>query len=182
MSPQLHNTRFTFLILDSHIGNSRDLSFEQMVKRETKNRGVDIVLNSLVDEKLIASVRCLAHGGNFLEIGKFDLANDKTFLLGLLEKEAAFHGIMLDAFFDTIPMDKFIVQKMVSEGIQKGFVKPLPRTLFQKSEVEKAFRYMMTGKHVGKVLITIREERDEDIIVPNMIPATPRYWYLKHIQ
>lgn len=43
---------------------------------ETDGRGVDLVLNSLAEEKLLASVRCLAKGGRFLEIGKFDLANN----------------------------------------------------------------------------------------------------------
>jgi len=42
----------------------------------TNGRGVDLVLNSLAEEKLLASVRCLARGGRFLEIGKFDLANN----------------------------------------------------------------------------------------------------------
>lgn len=43
---------------------------------ETDGKGVDIVLNSLSEEKLLASVRCLATGGRFLEIGKFDLVNN----------------------------------------------------------------------------------------------------------
>lgn len=43
---------------------------------ETDGVGVDLVLNSLAEEKLQASVRCLARGGRFLEIGKFDLANN----------------------------------------------------------------------------------------------------------
>ena len=38
--------------------------------------GVDIVLNSLAEEKLFASVRVLAKHGKFLEIGKVDLANN----------------------------------------------------------------------------------------------------------
>lgn len=47
-----------------------------MVLRETKGRGVDIVLNSLAEDKLQASVRCLARDGRFLEIGKLDLSNN----------------------------------------------------------------------------------------------------------
>lgn len=42
----------------------------------TNGEGVDLVLNSLAEEKLQASVRCLGHGGRFLEIGKFDLAKN----------------------------------------------------------------------------------------------------------
>jgi len=47
-----------------------------MIMMETDGKGVDMVLNSLAEEKLLASVRCLATGGRFLEIGKFDLANN----------------------------------------------------------------------------------------------------------
>jgi fatty acid synthase len=43
---------------------------------ETDGKGVDLILNSLSEEKLQASLRCLANGGRFLEIGKFDLANN----------------------------------------------------------------------------------------------------------
>ena len=38
--------------------------------------GVDIVLNSLAEEKLQSSLRLLAQHGCFLEIGKFDLSNN----------------------------------------------------------------------------------------------------------
>ena len=38
--------------------------------------GVDMVLNSLAEEKLQASIRCLARHGRFLEIGKYDLSNN----------------------------------------------------------------------------------------------------------
>lgn len=39
-------------ITDSHIGNSRDTSFEAMIKEQTNGKGVDLILNSLSDEKL----------------------------------------------------------------------------------------------------------------------------------
>ena len=39
---------------------------------------MDIVLNSLADEKLQSSVKVLAEHGHFLEIGKFDLAKNSS--------------------------------------------------------------------------------------------------------
>ncbi len=61
---------------DAHFANSRDASFEWDVMRATNGRGVNVVLNSLAEEKLQASLRLLAPHGQFLEIGKFDLSND----------------------------------------------------------------------------------------------------------
>jgi NADPH:quinone reductase-like Zn-dependent oxidoreductase len=65
-------------LTDRNIGNSRDISFEQLIMSETNGRGVDLVLNSLSEEKLQASVRCLAPQGRFLEIGRFDLISNNT--------------------------------------------------------------------------------------------------------
>jgi len=65
-----------FQLTDHNIGNSRDTSFEQLIMSEINGRGVDLVLNSLAEEKLQASVCCLAPGGGFLEIGKFDIDNN----------------------------------------------------------------------------------------------------------
>jgi len=66
-----------FQLTDRNIGNSRGTNFEQLIMSETNGRGVDLVLNSLSEQKLQASVRCLALGGRFLEIGKFDLNNTR---------------------------------------------------------------------------------------------------------
>lgn len=49
-------TKQILYLTDSHIGNSRDASFEDMIRRETNGKGVDLVLNSLSDEKLQVSL------------------------------------------------------------------------------------------------------------------------------
>jgi len=63
-------------LTEANIANSRDTTFEQHVMSATGGRGVDLVLNSLAEEKLQASVRCLAYGARFLEIGKLDFSNN----------------------------------------------------------------------------------------------------------
>lgn len=86
-------------IKEEHIGNSRDLTFETMVYQQTSGKGVDYVLNSLAEEKLLASVRCLARRGRFMEIGTFDIASNNALALHLLEKDAQFIGMTLDKEF-----------------------------------------------------------------------------------
>ena len=63
-------------LTDNNFASSRDTSFEQHVLRQTGGKGVDLVLNSLSEEKLQASVRCLAQHGRFLEIGKYDMSQN----------------------------------------------------------------------------------------------------------
>ena len=61
---------------DENFANSRDCTFEWDILKATAGKGVDIVLNSLAEEKLQASLRVLAPHGRFLEIGKYDLSNN----------------------------------------------------------------------------------------------------------
>ncbi|XP_077296458.1 fatty acid synthase-like [Arctopsyche grandis] len=162
---------------DDCIGNSRDTSFEEMVMKQTNGRGVDIVLNSLADEKLHASIRCLAKGGRFLEIGKFDIVNNTSIGMQFLLREASLHGIMLDFLFDEISESRKILSNLLFNGIKNGSVKPICRIVFETEEIEKCFRYMAGGKHIGKVLIKIRDEADDKVGKPSFlkINAIPRY-------
>lgn len=156
----------------ANVGNSRDTSFEQLVLRRTRGRGVDLVLNSLAADKLQASVRCLAEGGRFLEIGKLDLSNNTALGMSIFLKNTTFHGILLDALFeaDSNNPDKQAVMRCVSEGIANGAVCPLPATVYADHQLEQAFRFMATGKHIGKVVVRVREEE----ATAKLVSAVPR--------
>ncbi|KAJ8935858.1 hypothetical protein NQ314_012613 [Rhamnusium bicolor] len=162
---------------DENIGNSRDTSFEQLILSQTNGRGVDLVLNSLAAHQLQASVRCLAIGGRFLEIGKVDLSNNSPLGMSIFLKNTTFHGILLDALFDSDSPQKKEVFRLVTHGIASGAVRPLPKTVYNENQVEQAFRYMASGKHIGKVLLKIRDEECRKTQSPttktvNAIPRT----------
>ncbi|KYN15123.1 PREDICTED: fatty acid synthase-like [Trachymyrmex cornetzi] len=161
---------------DRHIGNSRDTSFEQLIRAETQGRGVDVVLNSLAEEKLQAGIRCLAFGGRFLEIGKYDLSNDSRVGMSMFLKNTSFNGILLDGLFGEDSVEKKELIKFVSEGIKNGAVRPLQSTVFSEQQLEQGFRFMATGKHIGKVLLKIRDEEPKKRILstPKTVAAIPR--------
>lgn len=164
---------------DDHIGNSRDTSFEQLVLRQTNGAGVDLVLNSLAEEKLMASIRCLAKHGRFLEIGKLDFSNNTPLGMSFFLNNITFHGILLDALFDSENPDKAEIGKLFSDGIKNGAVQPLPTTVFTENQVEQAFRYIATGKHMGKVVLKIRDEECRKSQKPAMrlVSAIPRTYF-----
>lgn len=83
-------------IKSKNIGNSRNISFEKMVLENTKGLGVDYVLNSLADEKLHASIRCLGKGGTFLEIGKYDMLKGTQLDMRYLSKRIQFKAVIFD--------------------------------------------------------------------------------------
>ncbi|XP_065216376.1 fatty acid synthase-like [Planococcus citri] len=164
-------------IPESHIGNSRDTSFRTMIMEETQGRGVDVVLNSLAEDKLRASVRCVAKGGHFLEIGKFDMVKNNLLELGHFLNDIVFYSVQLDvaALNSQSEITVGIFNKL-KEMLDQGIIKPIQRTVFQTNEVESAFRFMASGKHVGKIVIKIRDEESNSKAKPTLIrlKAKPR--------
>ena len=76
--------------------------------------------------------------------------------MSLFLRNITFHGILLDALFEDGNTDWAGVADLVTEGIKSGAVIPLNTTVFERDDVENAFRYMAQGKHIGKVLIKVR--------------------------
>ncbi|XP_053662286.1 fatty acid synthase-like [Anopheles marshallii] len=158
----------------NNIGNSRDISFETLIKERTNGRGVDFVLNSLSEEKLQASIRCLAKGGHFLEIGKYDMMKDSKLAMALFQKGLTFTAVLVDLMFQEKRELMQELHKLIVEDMSKGIVQPLPTSVFQAHEIEQAFRYLATAKHIGKVVLKIRDNEDDLASVP--IAYLPRVY------
>lgn len=165
--------KYDFQFLEQNIGNSRDCSFEEMIMHRTKGKGVDFVLNSLSDDKLQASVRCLARGGTFLEIGKFDIMNNSNLGMSVFAKETTFRAVFADNLIH-MPEERKIIYELIDKDLRTGIIQPLHSTVFQVNEIENAYRFLSTGKHVGKVLIQVRETEFSVPSVP--IKVTPKVY------
>lgn len=78
--------------------------------------------------------------------------------MGLFLKNVSFHGILLDSLFNdgtiSVKMKKEVVD-LVNKGISDGTVRPLNTVLFNHDQAEQAFRYMASGRHIGKVVLKV---------------------------
>ena len=165
-------------IRDDHIGNSRDTSFEAQFMEVTDGQGVDVVLNSLAGDKLQATVRCLAVNGKFLEIGVFDAFMNTPMGLRPFLKNIAFHGIELYHVMGQELTAGNKLGEQMEEGIKSGAVRTLPTHVFERDQVEEAFRFMASGKHMGKLLIKVRDEKELDVWKkPLNLPAVGRCYF-----
>ncbi|KAG7205992.1 hypothetical protein KM043_003398, partial [Ampulex compressa] len=158
---------------DEHIGNSQNTSFERMILKKTKGTGVDIVLNTLADDKLQASLRCLAPKGRFLEITNFNAAINNYLDMDIFSKEISFEKVVMNNMFVMDTDKKIHLQQLLLDGLRSGVVKPLVRRVFGKDQVESALRHMIAGEHKGKVIIQIHKDKSQ-VDVP--IPALPRFY------
>ena len=143
----------------SRIFNSHDISFLAGIMNATHNRGVDVVLNSLVGEKLHASLEACAKFGRFVEIGKRDLLDG-----GNLSMSVFLRGITLSAFdlhelyYSKSELHQQRYGKLLAEGVEFfRQVRPShtsPTKVFDISNVGDAFKFFANASRVGKVALS----------------------------
>lgn len=139
--------------------NSRDLSFADDIKRLTNGKGVDVVLNSLAGDALVASWECVAPWGRFLEIGKKDILSHNTLPMFQFKRNVSFSAIDVSAMIQERPdlLREALIQiiALIDEGVLRM---PAPLKVFAISEAEQAFRYLQSGMHAGKVVVEIKPD------------------------
>ncbi|GKZ24448.1 type I Iterative Polyketide synthase (PKS) [Aspergillus brasiliensis] len=139
-----------------HIFYSRDTSFQRHVMRLTGGRGVDVVLNSLSGDGLIASWECVAPYGRFVELGKSDVQSNSKLPMRNFGRNVSFSVVAIDQMQYDRP---YIIQESlgpVVEMVTAGTLQPAwPLQEFTLSSAEEAFRLMQSGKNVGKLVINM---------------------------
>ncbi|WP_205877971.1 type I polyketide synthase [Mycobacterium camsae] len=133
---------------DEHIADSRTLEFEEKFRAVTGGAGVDLVLNSLAGEFIDASLRLLAPGGRFIEMGKTDLRAPQD----LAAREIHYRA------FDLIEAGPDLTARMLTDLMTlfaTAELAPLPFKTFDVQRVRQAYRFVSQARHTGKVVLTI---------------------------
>nr|WP_206793905.1 type I polyketide synthase [Amycolatopsis sp. MtRt-6] len=124
-----------------HVASSRTLDFEDAFRKATGGRGVDVVLNALSGEFVDASLRLLAPGGRFVEMGKTDLRDPD--------------GVSYQAFDLLESGAEGRVLAALSPLFASGALRPLPVSCWDVRQAAEAFRFLSQGRNVGKVVLTV---------------------------
>lgn len=156
----------TYGIPRDHILSSRDLTFASGIKRMTKGRGVDVIVNALSGAALRATWDCIAPFGRFVEVGKVDIYSSARLNMEKFKNNVSFEfvdvGFMANnqrPNFQRILTD---VMHMVDEG-KIGELHPVQ--VYPFARIQDAFRYMQSGRHSGKIVL---EPHDEDEVMVNI--------------
>ncbi|VBB84212.1 Putative polyketide synthase [Podospora comata] len=151
-----------FHIPRHHIFNSRDASFLPALLKGTGGRGVDVVLNSLAGELLHASWKCVAKFGTFVEIGRRDLVGQGLLAMDVFEANRAFVGFDLLRFSTERPL---VIKSLMERALAfytQGHLRPIsPLTSLPATGISGAIRFMQKAQHMGKIVVTMPENRNE---------------------
>jgi polyketide synthase 12 len=135
---------------DEHLASSRNLGFADKFLDATDGHGVDVVLNSLAHDYVDASLRLLAEGGDFIEMGKTDIRD--------ADQVAAAHpGVRYQAFdlYEAGPGALHEMFQEVMELFADGRVQLNPIVIRDIGDARTAFREMSRGRHVGKLVLEV---------------------------
>lgn len=145
-----------YQIPENHIFYSRDTSFASGIMRMTNFRGVDVVLNSLSGEGLLASWESIAPLGRFIEMGKADIQANSKLTMAHFAKMVSFSALALDYILVHHPA---IVRKTLLAAMDllvRGRLKIAhPLHVYPISKVEEAFRFLQSGRSTGKIVLSI---------------------------
>ncbi|WP_203723885.1 SDR family NAD(P)-dependent oxidoreductase, partial [Actinoplanes teichomyceticus] len=122
------------------LASSRSLEFAE------RFGPVDVVLNSLAGEFVDASLRLLAPGGRFVELGRTDVREPV--------------GVRYTAFV-LAQVDNDRIAAMLAELVglfERGALRLLPVTGWDVRQAPAAFRFMSAGRHVGKNVFVLPRE------------------------
>jgi NADPH:quinone reductase-like Zn-dependent oxidoreductase len=153
----------TYNIQESHIFYSRDTSFAQGIQRVTNGRGVDVVVNCLSGDSLLASWECLAPYGRFVEIGLKDIMSNANLPMMKFGSNTSFHGFDGSLWIrDYLDLARKGLEEIIDQFSLGPLHLPEPLIRYDVSDVEKALRLLQEGTSAGKVVVEI----SEDALVP----------------
>ncbi|MGV9292374.1 SDR family NAD(P)-dependent oxidoreductase, partial [Streptomyces sp. NPDC003719] len=146
---------------DDHIASSRDLEFEERFRTSLGSASgtgtMDVVLNSLANEYVDASLRLQGPGGRFLEMGKTDKRSPG-------EVAAAHDGVTYCAY-DVLDAGPERIREMLEELVElfeSGAVRPAPVSAWDVRRAPDALRFLSQARHTGKLVLTLPRPFDEE--------------------
>ncbi|KAJ2951593.1 hypothetical protein O0L34_g13747 [Tuta absoluta] len=165
-----HKKRFLLKLFpqlcEHNIGYSYDGSFINTIFNDKKNK-CDFVINCMSGPDRELAMNSVGAFGIFFDLNAYNIQNNNDFGMYYLDEERSYSVVNLSAIFHA-DNEKKALQKSLSEGIATGIVKPLSYVTYSTEEVSKAFRFLTTRKHRGRVLIDIGNNTEKLAIVPRM--------------
>ncbi|QTA87823.1 Putative phthiocerol synthesis polyketide synthase [Desulfonema magnum] len=147
-----------------NVMDSRTFEFADQIRQITGGQGADLVLNSINGEHIEKSFDVLARNGRFIEIGKIDIWDEhraRTYrpdvyyaAFDLGDEEAETPGLI------------GAMQAKLGQLFSDGKLKPHPYHSFPIGQVSQAFRFMSRARHIGKIVLSVPEQTEQQKIRP----------------
>jgi NADPH:quinone reductase-like Zn-dependent oxidoreductase len=134
--------------LDAGLNYRTNPDWEKWANEQTGGEGVDLVIEVGGADTLARAVRATRIGGTVAQIGVLSGANDHVDIRPVLSKQIRIHGIYVGSRENFVAMNK---------AIAHSGLKPVIDRTFSFDQAPEALRYMESGSHFGKIVISATE-------------------------
>jgi hypothetical protein len=163
-----------FNVPESHILSSRasPRDLKRHLLRLTRNKGVNVVLNSASGEMLAESWDCVASFGFHIELGKTDIDKNTHISMAPFKRNVTFSSVDLVTIAKERPKVFYDVLDKTIALFAEGVLKPVyPLNKFPIDQLESAFRLISERKHIGKVVLDCENEEKVQAVLPAPAPT-----------
>ncbi|KAK6606927.1 KR domain-containing protein [Botrytis cinerea] len=120
----------------------------------TNERGVDVILNSLAGENLLASWDLIAPYGRFIEIGKKDIDANSDLPMRPFMRGATFVSLDVSRKIYDMPREVMGHTKKLLEMVKDGILQPAhPVHILSVSDIQKGMRMLQDAIKTVKELL-----------------------------
>ena len=132
-----------------------DTSLEKLadgVRRVTQGYGADIVIDGIGGEVLSEALKALAPGGSLITLGYSASRKTTIDVTDLIRPQTSIQGFNMFSPPQATVIDAW---KAIVSLLQSGAVKPIVAKTFPLAEAADALRYLVEGRPLGRVILTI---------------------------
>ncbi|KAJ8711409.1 hypothetical protein PYW07_008651 [Mythimna separata] len=102
----------------------------------------------------LTAINCTRGFGLFIDVSQLHNQDDFTYGMYSLTKERSYAAVDISSIFETENIKNAkLLQSLLSDGIRRGYVRPLSRITYAPPDVVRAFRLLAASKHRGRVLL-----------------------------
>lgn len=136
--------------------DSRSTDFRHLVLAATGGAGVDLVLNTLIDEGLEASLEVLAPGGLLLDLAKAGVEQGRSLPQRAFRSNRGYLAIDLDSLIRQRPASLTPYLRQLSEELANASLQPPPLSETPFERAAEAFHKMARGDYLGKLVLDLK--------------------------
>ena len=136
--------------------NYKDQDFVTEVKRQTNNKGVDVILDIIGGDYFSRNLQCMGFDARLVQIAIQNGAKTEINLLPLMLKRLTLTGSTLrtrDDQFKSKIAQKLL--KYVWPLLATGQIKPIIHSTFALKDVSQAHQLMESSQHIGKIILEV---------------------------
>nr|QCW07585.1 fatty acid synthase 5 [Blattella germanica] len=164
--------------LDLHVYSNGDANFETSLMKVTEGKGVNIILNCLSGENIQSSLTYLASHGYYFHYGLSQQNSKQSpIAMGIFLNCVEFNAISEKNIFELSSESKKSLHLGVQNKIERGVVKPLQCSVFNKEQSQLALRSLADTSINSKVLLSM-SETDNDSMPQTSLVHDQKSFYL----